>query len=112
MSARRKRRPSRQGELQFHRRGGFRQNAGRPTLGPERLGPEHRRREKFRRPAPVHVTMRMRRDVRASLRRGKLYDKARAALPPAQARPWLVTTGWKLRRGLIDTAEVPRTKLG
>jgi hypothetical protein len=31
--------------------------------------------------------------------------------PPAQARLWLVTTGWKLRRGLIDTAEVPRTNL-
>jgi len=43
------------------------------------MGPEHARRRAFRN-RPVHVTMRMRHDVHANLRRGKAWQHARAVL--------------------------------
>jgi REP element-mobilizing transposase RayT len=43
------------------------------------MGPEHGKRRAFRK-LPVHVTMRMRHDVRANLRQGKLYHQARRVL--------------------------------
>lgn len=70
----------------FPTHGGKRRRAGRRPLGGARMGPAHRRRPSFAGWAPVHVTMRMRYDVRASLRRGKLYARARTALRAARER--------------------------
>jgi REP element-mobilizing transposase RayT len=55
-------RRTRQLELQFHRRGGKRPNAGRKPKG-DRAGVTHHGRERFGRLIPVHVTVRMARHV-------------------------------------------------
>src|SRR5215207_7801124 len=82
-SRRKRRSRPRQQELVFPMHGGVRDRAGRPTLFAQRMGPEHVTRASFR-SKPVHVTMRMCFDVRASLRRGKLYDRTRTALRAAR----------------------------
>src|SRR5262245_49531953 len=76
---RRRRSRARQQSFEFPTRGGGRRHAGRPTLFAERMGPEHRKRRAFRN-RPVHVTMRMRHDIRANLRRGKAWQHVRAVL--------------------------------
>src|ERR1041384_6839185 len=48
----------RQLDFTFRRRGGKRKGAGRKPTGP-RAGVEHRRRPRFERRAPLHVTLRM-----------------------------------------------------
>lgn len=73
-----------QTELRFHPRGGY-QGRGKYGNRPERQGPAHEARATFR-AKPVHVTMRMQRDVRTSLRNGKVHQRVRDAMCAARAR--------------------------
>src|SRR5262245_47825791 len=66
-----------QQELPFPRRGGRRRGAGRKPVGP-RAGVAHRPRPVIRKKTPVHVTVKLLRDV-CSLRRRKLIQAMRQA---------------------------------
>jgi len=66
------------------RRGGKRTGAGRPKKG-ERASERHKRRESFKKSEPVHVTIRVARDV-ASLRGFETYQAIREALVTTYAR--------------------------
>jgi REP element-mobilizing transposase RayT len=79
-----KRTPAIQTSFGFVRRGGRRDGAGRRAQFAARMGPQHRRRESCRAGSVFHVTMRMRHDVRASLRTRKLFAAVRGALRAAR----------------------------
>jgi REP element-mobilizing transposase RayT len=66
------------------RRGGKRKGAGRPPRG-ERSSERHKRREAFKKSEPVHVTIRVAKDV-ASLRGFETYQAVREALVTTYAR--------------------------
>jgi len=66
------------------RRGGKRKGAGRPKKG-VRASEPHKRREAFKKSEPVHVTIRVARDV-ASLRGFETYQAIREALVTTYAR--------------------------
>lgn len=68
-------------QLELPRRGGPRKGAGRPTTG--RVS--HARRPRFARPTPVHVTLRVRRDV-WNLRSGRTFRRIRRCLSKARDR--------------------------
>src|SRR6478609_4709187 len=65
-------------------RGGARKGAGRPKKG-ERASERHKRREAFKKSEPVHVTIRVAKDV-ASLRGFETYQAIREALVTTYAR--------------------------
>jgi len=82
-SSRRRRRRPLQLELRARTHGGRREGAGRPRIRKSRVA--HRTREALASRFPVHVTMRVRRDV-PSLRRGRVRRIVMAALVPACRR--------------------------
>jgi REP element-mobilizing transposase RayT len=77
-------RGGRQLALQFRQRGGRRPRAGRPPKG-ERAGVSHLRRPAHSRHQPVHLTLRVKRDV-PSLREQRVFVQVRKALAAAKQR--------------------------
>jgi REP element-mobilizing transposase RayT len=73
-----------QAEFQFRTWGGARRGAGRKRHGRGRV--PHRRRDTFKPRWPVHITLRCVREI-GRLRKFKLYQRLRAAMAGASARP-------------------------
>jgi REP element-mobilizing transposase RayT len=75
---------SRQLEINFRRHGGKRRGAGRKPKGDAALV-SHARRAAFKRPSPVHVTLKVRHDV-PSLRAADRFHAIRHAFKAARGR--------------------------